>query len=248
MALAFQRGEERGFAYFFDLLRPRLQYYAFRILKDEDDAADAAEDGFIKIWADHKTFNHPKVIKSWLYTTVRNACFEILNKRKRTSVIQTELCVLTSHDIEDSIENQVIRAEVIGEVYESFKYLPDDCRSIISMLFKEGLTLDDIAQKLGIEKRTVKAQRWIGLKMIKGVILEGKIPAGFLIRKTQEENRKNAELLKQEKKKQKEDLIRRVITLRKRGCIYAKIAEEVGISVRRCQQLYLKHATAYNLP
>src|ERR1044071_8998431 len=73
---AFQRGEEKGFTYFFNELYPALLYFAFRILNDKAASKDIVEDSFIKIWERHSSFNHPKVIKSWLYTTVRNGCID----------------------------------------------------------------------------------------------------------------------------------------------------------------------------
>src|SRR3954469_8578611 len=88
---AFQRGEEKGFTYFFNELYPALLYFAFRIIDDKPAAKDIVEESFIKIWERHTTFTHNKVIKSWLYTTVRNACIDWQRKQQSTLEHEQEL-------------------------------------------------------------------------------------------------------------------------------------------------------------
>src|SRR6185436_5676399 len=86
-ALSFQRGEEKGFTWFFNELYGSLHYYAFRLLNDKPSAEDAVENSFIKIWERRSGFHHPNVIKAWLYTTVHNDCLNKLQAFKAKGVL-----------------------------------------------------------------------------------------------------------------------------------------------------------------
>jgi RNA polymerase sigma-70 factor (ECF subfamily) len=247
MALAFQRGEERGFAYFFDLLRPRLQYYAFRILKDEDEAADAVEDGFIKIWANRETIHHPKQIKAWMYTTVRNLCLNLIQRKKVFGKIEKDLTILSAPDIEDSKENQMIRAEVIGEIYYSFGNLPEDCRKILSLLYKDGLTVKEVSLRLDLSLSCVKTQKGRGLQMIRDMVLHGIVPAGVIIRMSSEKKKKVVEYEKKQRDERKERN-EKIVKLRNKGWLFKDIAKKVFLHPVSCQQIYLKQISKNNTP
>jgi RNA polymerase sigma-70 factor (ECF subfamily) len=126
--VAFQHGEEAGFNYFFTSLYPALVYYAGRILGDRPAAEDIVEESFIKIWERHTTFTHPNVIKSWLYTTVRNACLSRLQQEQRNSAKRDALENEYKGRYENSVLHEIIRAEVISEVHAHIESLPAECR------------------------------------------------------------------------------------------------------------------------
>jgi RNA polymerase sigma factor (sigma-70 family) len=246
-ALDFQKGSEKAFEYFFKLLRPRLEYYAFRILDDKDEAADVVEDSFINIWATHQTFSHPKIIKSWLYTTVRNTCFKLIQRKKVFGRIEKDLIILSAPDIEDSKENQMIRAEVIGEIYYSFGNLPEDCRKILSLLYKDGLTVKEVSLRLDLSLSCVKTQKGRGLQMIRDMVLHGIVPAGVIIRMSSEKKKKVVEYEKKQRDERKERN-EKIVKLRNKGWLFKDIAKKVFLHPVSCQQIYLKQISKNNTP
>jgi RNA polymerase sigma-70 factor (family 1) len=164
---AFQRGEEKGFNYFFNSLYPALLYYAFRILNDKPAAEDVVGESFIKIWERHSTFSHPKVIKSWLYTTVRNGCLNRLQQQQRSMAQQAQLARQQEGSFESYALHEIIRAEVIRELYENIESLPTACRQIFKMLYIQGKTVREIAEELKLSISTIKNQKARGLALLR---------------------------------------------------------------------------------
>ena len=164
---AFQRGEEKGFTYFFNALYPALLYYAFRILGDKPTAEDVVEESFIKIWERHSTFTHPKVIKAWLYTTVRNGCLNRLQQQQRAINQQDQLAKLSEGEYESFALHEIIRAEVIRELHENIESLPTACRQIFKMLYIQGKTVREIAEELKLSISTIKNQKARGLGLLR---------------------------------------------------------------------------------
>lgn len=166
-AHAFERGEEKGFNYFFNTLYPALLYYAFRIMQDKSSAKDIVEESFIKIWERHSTFSHPKVIKSWLYTTVHNGCIDWQRKQQNTNAQHEEMAHLQQNNSETHAMQEIIRAEVTSEIYTAITELPPRCQRVFKLLYIEGKTLKQVADEMQLSINTVKNHRAHGLSLLK---------------------------------------------------------------------------------
>ena len=80
--ISLQKGEQRGFDYFFHLYYKPLLYFANSILKDKEVAEDTVADSFVKLWEKRKTIRSASGVKPYLYMSVRNSCLNILRKQK----------------------------------------------------------------------------------------------------------------------------------------------------------------------
>lgn len=164
---AFQRGEEKGFTYFFNNLYPALLYYAFRMVNDIYSAKDIVEDSFVKIWKRHSTFHHHRVIKSWLYTTVRNGCIDWIRKKQTELQREEELAQWQLANSEEHAMQEMIRAEVISKIYQAITHLPPKCQQVFKLLYIEGKTLKQVAEELKLSINTIKNHKAHGLNLLK---------------------------------------------------------------------------------
>jgi RNA polymerase sigma-70 factor (family 1) len=166
MVRKFQMGKEKGFTYFYNELWPALMYYTFRILNDYAAAEDIVEESFIKIWERHSTFTHPQVIKSWMYTTCRNAAFNQL-KQEQSQSTHKERILKESPDTEESHIERLVRAEIITEVQRIISILPPECEKVFQRMFITGQTVREIAEALGLSISTIKNQKARGLEILR---------------------------------------------------------------------------------
>ncbi len=165
-ALSFQRGEENGFRWFYDELYYQLNYFAFKIVRDQQIAEDMVETVFIKIWERKESFSHPFQIKDWLYTTVKNQCLSFLAKeklyKKRDVFIQESASL-----INDGADHDMIRAEIFRQLYFYIDELPSSCKMVMKEFYLEGISVRDIAKKMNTEVSTVKNQKCRGLMLLR---------------------------------------------------------------------------------
>ena len=166
-ALAFERGEEKAFDFFFRQLFPSLCFFANHILDDRREAEDIASSAFIKIWKRHSQFNDSNSIRSYLYQIVRNDCLKFLQQRERTLKMQKEIKYLTPGLTKDNCESDIIRAEFFGALYKALNSLPRECRKVFRMLYIDGKKVSEIAEELKISASTVKSQKARGLALLK---------------------------------------------------------------------------------
>jgi RNA polymerase sigma-70 factor (family 1) len=164
---AFQRGEEAGFTYFFNSLYEALTYYAFRIVDDRHTAEEIAGDAFIKLWKRHTLFDNSRAIKSWLYTTVRHDCLHYLKQEQKTLTQQEHLAKDQKNIHESFVLHEMIRAEVLREIYKNIESLPGACRNIFRMLYIQGKTVREIADELQLSISTIKNHKARGIALLR---------------------------------------------------------------------------------
>jgi len=179
-AKLFQMGEEKGFEYFFNLYYNQLSCYASRMVKgDPHTIEDLIETSFIKIWETRHTFTQhsPRVIKAWLYTTLRRDCIRHINnvRTKRNKLVDFSFNEEDEYDNEGKrtdmpqpIEPRPIDANLIkSEVVRLVEGLPPACRQIIKLLYFDELSVNDIADLLDLSISTIKNQKARGLMLLR---------------------------------------------------------------------------------
>lgn len=163
----FRNGNEKGLSFFYKALRPGLVYFAFRILNDKPEAEDIVEESFGKIWERRSTFYEDKVIKSWLYTTVRNASINKLQQEQRLNVRKEQYALEQEGSYQSSPLYDIEFAEFIVKVHATISVLPVECQKIFRLMYIKGKTVREIAEELQLSISTVKNQKTRGLDILR---------------------------------------------------------------------------------
>ena len=151
---------------------PRLIFYASKYV-DSDTAEDLVHDIFIKIWQKKEAYSVEDGLKTYLFRSVQNACIDYL---KHKSIEMTyadevarrlkieEICYYSRSDAEE------LEKERLDSVYREIAKLPDRCRKVFTLAYLEGKKSAEIAGMLNISQRTVEAQLYKGLKIIRDAL------------------------------------------------------------------------------
>ena len=145
---------------FLQYYRP-LCLYATHYLHDIDEAEDVVQDCFVKLISRSIM---PDNIKTFLYTSVRNACIDRL---RRQSPIDTEI---SPSDLSGAIsDNQAQESSFReAELWTAIEQLPERCREIFLMSKRDGMTYREIAEELNLSEKTVEHQISKALKTLRG--------------------------------------------------------------------------------
>ena len=168
--ISLQNGKEEGFRYFFDLHYRSLLFYAKRLLKDDVTAEDMVEDCFLKLFEKRNTLRSEDTLKSFLFTILKNACLDWLERNKTKARYQRE----ASHScqsFQNSAIEEMIRTETLSLVLEAMEQLPPATRRVFKMLYIEGKSYDEISRELNRSKETVRKQRNQGLIALRKKLL-----------------------------------------------------------------------------
>jgi len=161
----FRQGQEESFTQVFKALCPALCRYSMRITRDWAAAEDIVQEAFVKIWERRTQFFQMAVLKSYLYTTVRNDSLQWLRRENRKQSKKQAFQLIKRDNERDKLED-LIRAEVFRELSESVETLPPQCRQIISLIF-DGKNTREVAETLQISQGNVKVQKGRGLQLLR---------------------------------------------------------------------------------
>ncbi len=137
---------------------------AYGMLSDYEDASDAAQDVFIKVYRSIASFRGQSSFSTWLYRICSNVCNDMLRKRQRRGI-----SISLDNDEEDNPASHLpseepTPAERLEEsersraVREAINGLRKEYREIIVFSDMEQLSYEEIAKILRCPVGTVKSR------------------------------------------------------------------------------------------
>lgn len=165
-ALAFSRGEEHAFDWFFRQLYPALTFFSNRIIRNQEAAEEIASSAFIKLWAKQAQFTSHQFLKSYLYTIVKNDSLKWLAREGKAKAAMTEVSYLHPAQ-EDDYTHAIITSEVTRQLLSTINMLPSECKKVFKLIYLEGKSVKETAEELQVSLSTIKTQKARGLKIIK---------------------------------------------------------------------------------
>lgn len=147
-------GDEAAFKDLYDRNWNRLYSFALSWLKSGILAEDVVQDIFLKLWIGRSELNAIKNADNYLFILCRNAVLNLMEKNAVRQKSGGEIASAFESPLLPDAALQLKEMKItISQLVEK---LPTQQRLIFKMSREEGLTHDEIAQRLGILKETVK--------------------------------------------------------------------------------------------
>lgn len=131
------------------------------------DIEDITQDIFLKIYRALPRFDPDRGVKfsTWIYTFVKNHCFDVLKKRRLQTVYldsgRSEDDSGPKHDLEGPGRepgDEVEQSEVSKRIQEAVAKLPEDQRIVFVLREYQGLDYREISHVAGCNEGTVKSR------------------------------------------------------------------------------------------
>ncbi|MBS1536578.1 MAG: sigma-70 family RNA polymerase sigma factor [Bacteroidetes bacterium] len=168
------RGDRRAFSILVDRHQSKAMTLAMRMLKNREDAEEALQDAFLRVFRSLGSFEGKANFATWFYRIVYNVCASALEKRGNISftslgedINNVELQIAskaTSPDelMEESEDNNVI--------YREIERLPVEYSSVLTLFFVQQMRYDEITAITGMPLGTVKTRLFRGRLMLREAI------------------------------------------------------------------------------
>jgi RNA polymerase sigma-70 factor (ECF subfamily) len=166
-------GDREAFNLLFLHYYPKLKNFLKAMLKDEDEAKDIAQNIFVKVWIKRKTISGVSFFSAYLFNMAKNAIYDFYdhNLIKENYVKKEQFSPID----EDIIENTLYANELEKLLNITVAAMPKRRREIFLMSRQQGMSNQDIALKLKLNKRTVENQLTTALAKLREVISTFKI-------------------------------------------------------------------------
>jgi len=154
---------------FDDLVRQlsrKLYGFAFRILRNQEEAEDAVQEIFIKLWKMKEKLKEYTSIDALAATMTKNYCIDQIRKKKRMVQEDDIRQDLQNTDFASPYELMAGResAEILHQIIDR---LPDIYKVVIKLREIEGLSYEEIAFKTEQNINTLRVNLSRARKMIK---------------------------------------------------------------------------------
>ena len=150
-------GNDAAFEELYHRFARRLKGFFFLQLGgDEELAADATHDVFLRAYEARNRYQEGKNVSTWLFTIAYNIC----RNHYRSNAYETQLsATLDAEPISDEqIEVQLDAAALDDALAQVLSELPPPLHQLFSLHYQEELTIPQVAEIVGIPEGTVKSR------------------------------------------------------------------------------------------
>lgn len=184
---AAQRGDLNAFNELVLFYQRQVFNLAYRIMGDEDSAADATQEAFISAYRGIGRYRGGS-FKAWLMRIVTNACYDELRRRKRRPTSSLDALYVT-----DAAPGEVLMSESEGPeayarrqdlnrtLHAGLQTLPEEQRTTLVLSDVQGYDYQEISQITGVSLGTVKSRLSRARAKMRDYLLaqEELLPAGY---------------------------------------------------------------------
>lgn len=186
LIVSAQRGNVQAFNQLVQAYQELAFNVAYRIVGDDDAAADATQDAFLSAYKALERFRGGS-FKAWILRIVTNACYDQLRlKQRRPTTSLDDMLPGGDHatlmqDSSELPEEHLLRQELGQAIQKGLGVLPVEQRVALILSDIQGLEYKEIAQVTGTSLGTVKSRLSRGRARLRDYLLaKGELlPAGF---------------------------------------------------------------------
>lgn len=160
----------------FESYFPRLYYFAYKLVAEDAEAEDIAQESLLSLWQRRESFagRTLKEAEAFMFTVARNRCYNY-NRDKTTRNNKLSELGGAMELTDDSVETAIIREDIFNRIFEEIEQLGPGQVQLLKMIFVDHLETAEIAERLQITPNNVRNQKARALEKLKTVLLRKRL-------------------------------------------------------------------------
>lgn len=149
----------------YDDYHRQMEYVAYQILQNRQDAEDAIQEAFLSLSSHLDTLKNMEDFRIYYYVTetARNKAIDLLRKRK--DALSYDDLIEKSDDAEDFTDT-IAAKDAADEMLEYIRQLPPHYREVLSLCYVNNLNSKQIGEILGKSDTTIRKQLQRGREIL----------------------------------------------------------------------------------
>jgi len=170
---AILAGDSQSFSILVDCYKDLVFTLALRMVKHREEAEEVSQDTFIKVFRSLNKFKGDSKFSTWIYRIAYNTCLDRLKKHKREQNViaideYTEHQVKTMDNALDVLEKE----ERKQAIQYCLTLLPSDDSALLTLFYFKELSLEEIADIVGLNANNVKVKLFRSRKKLTSILRE----------------------------------------------------------------------------
>jgi RNA polymerase sigma-70 factor (ECF subfamily) len=180
-----KRGDHEAFRVLVERYQDRAYGLALRVLRNPEQARDAVQDAFLKVYGSLGKFEGRSGFYTWLYRLVMNVCLDMKRRDRSGRHVEweEERAVEIAQGAEalapgggdpgqGGPEAALERSELREVMSRAIAALPDAARRTLELREIDGLSYAEIAEALGVPKGTVMSRLFHARRRVQAALIE----------------------------------------------------------------------------
>jgi len=174
-----QKGDTAAFNELITRHRQRCFAMIFHMVRNEDDAWDLAQDGFVRAWRSLSNFRGQSSFFTWLYRIMTNVSLDWLRKKRieggqefddTVGLRRIEPGAPTAPKREIEPAERLADAEIRKRIDAAMTRLSDEHRAVIVMRELDGMEYQEIADAIGCSIGTVMSRLFYARRKLQDML------------------------------------------------------------------------------
>lgn len=163
-----RNGDGEAFRQLVERHQDRIVGVTLRLLKNRDEALEAAQDVFVKAWRALPRFEQRARVGTWLHRIALNVCYDRLGQRKRSGEMPLEDLegLEPATDPGFGSDEAVIDRQAVREFESVVAGLAETYRVVFVLRQIEGRPYEEVAEAIGISVGNAKVRLHRAREMI----------------------------------------------------------------------------------
>ncbi len=169
------QGDERAFSELYERYHKRLEFVAFRLCKNSEDAKDAVQQTFMQIHTSLYSLRDPSRFYHWCCKIIHGKCTDMFRKRNAVcmDVDHNPLTAVMAEERKEFLPQKQMHFSSDRDVLLfMLDQLPLLQRQVVMLVYFEQLSMQDCAAILNVAEGTVKSRLFTAKKKLREMIKE----------------------------------------------------------------------------
>lgn len=145
---------------------------ALKMLTNEEEAKDAVQDTFIRVWQGIGNYNSERPFTTWLYTIITRLCIDRMKSAKALVPMPKDETVLRQFACDSDSHRRLENSEWIAIVRMLADGLSEKQRLVFTLCQLEGLSSQEVEQITSLDSRQVKSNLYVARQTIRKRLID----------------------------------------------------------------------------
>lgn len=167
-------GDEDAFRDLFRQYAPTALALARRIVRDAALAQEIVQEAFLAVWRSPDAYDPDRgSVRAWLIGIVHHRAVDAVRREAAEQRRLQESAVFEPPvDVADEVLDGIGGHEERKAVREALALLPPPQREVIRLMYFDGLSQSQIAERLALPLGTVKSRTLLGMRRLRDALME----------------------------------------------------------------------------
>ena len=162
-----QSGDKAAFHVVVQTYQQMVWALALRMLCDEEEAKDATQESFIKVWVNIRRYDGSSSFSTWVYSIASRICLDRMKKTKRLVPLPDDETVLWEYATANDPQRQLENGEWVAILRLLSDNLSDKQRLVFTLSHLEGLDSTEISAITGMDAKQIKSNLYVARQTIR---------------------------------------------------------------------------------